>query len=117
MCFFSFPSIIADELSSTLTAPAVPSSLPATFSLLGSSLSSLTITGDGLLPSGPLFSSLWPEFKTLKTLHLESTGLQAVLPDDLFDLLDQLESYTLINNAGLSNLLPESIKDADLTMM
>lgn len=102
---------------STLVAPAVPSSLPATFSLLGSSLTALTVVGDGVLPSGPLFSSFWPEAKRLKALHLESTGLQAVLPDDLFRRLDQLESYTLINNAGLSNVVPESIQDADLHTM
>lgn len=100
-----------------MTAPSVPSALPATFSLLAPSLTSLTLIGDGEKPAGPLYSSFFPGLKKLEDLHIEATALQLMLPDGLFDELVSLKSYALINNAGLTNVLPKSIKDAELETM
>lgn len=99
--------------SLTLVFPGVPAALPSSLSSLVG-LQTLSITGDGNIPGGPITPSSSNatsvlSVSTLHSLSLQSTALTGPLPDTIFDASPNLTSVQLVNNAHLGQNLPSSL--------
>lgn len=94
----------------------MPPQLPNTFVLL-STLQHLALTEDGKLPGNVLPVTFWQAFPDLRSLQLQSTGIIGELPDDFFRRHPAMDSFSLISNPGISNVMPSSISTASLTEM
>lgn len=96
---------------SDLSFPAVPSIIPSELGGL-TGLQSLKFVGNGQVPAGDFPTSM-KRLSALTTLHLESTGMNA-LPDDLFSSLRSVSTLLLSENDNFNGGLPSTIGQSSL---
>lgn len=91
--------------------PAVPAAIPDGIGAL-TGLTNLQLIGNGQVPGGSLPSS-FTNLTSMSTLHLESTGMNA-LPDNIFSSLKNVHSLTLVKNNNFGGGLPSTINGLSL---
>ncbi|KAF8316036.1 RNI-like protein [Clavulina sp. PMI_390] len=105
--------------SLTLVFPGVPATLPTSLPAGLVAVKTLSITGDGNVPTGSIFvssstnstSNVTSVFAmpSLQTLTVQSTALTGPLSDDFFKQSTNLTSLTLVKNPQLGSSLPSSL--------